>query len=119
MKSHFWAMLPISSLLLAAPSPAMERSVAIPSAQPAEAAPPSPGRACQVRNDRSRGGLGRALRSARNSGLLGAVAGRTGGGYLAGSVAETAIDIGAAEADRAAARSPATARNSAGEGRPC
>ena len=119
MKSHIRAMLPITILLLAAPLPAMQRTNEIRPARTTEAAPGDADGVCQPRDRRSRGGLGRALRSARNSGLIGAVAGRTGGGYLAGSIAETAIDIGAAEADRAAPRAPDPSRDRAGENGRC
>lgn len=116
MKFHIWALLPVSTMLLASPSPAMQRTNEIRQAQTSEAAPRGGADMCEARGNRSRGGIGRALRSARNSGLIGTVAGRTGGGYLAGSVAETAIDIGTAEAERRAADA---SRNADGQSRKC
>ncbi len=125
MRPIAFFLLPASLLLLTPPvmaavqgdrsataTPSVPATAAVPDAEPAEI--------CQPRRERRRGlGLGGALRSARSSGLLGAVTGRSRGSGLIGSVASTAIDIGAAEADRASTADRTIAEARAGNSRTC
>ncbi|MBN8813577.1 MULTISPECIES: hypothetical protein [unclassified Sphingomonas] len=70
---------------------------------------------CKPKKKKKKGGLGLGgvLRAARNSGLIGGIAGRVGGdAYLAHSAASTAIDV-------AASQPASPSQDSSGEGSGC
>ncbi|WHU04865.1 hypothetical protein [Sphingomonas sp. NIBR02145] len=86
-----------AAMLLAVPAQAGIQDV--PQAQqaaPAEAAPAVP--ECKPKKKKKGLGLGGLLRAARNSGLVGGLAGKVGGNsYIANAAASTAIDVAASQ----------------------
>lgn len=107
MKQIFWAFVPVLILGAASPSAAARSksdaktvAAAVETAAEAEA-PAAP--CIAEKKEKKKSGLGGLLRAARNSGLLNVVAGHTGAGAVVSSVANTAIDVAAADTSARAA----------------
>lgn len=87
-----------AALLLAVPAQAGIQDAPQPQA---EQSAPAQGQAvpeCKSKKKKKGLGLGGLLRAARNSGLVGSVAGKMGGdSYLASAAASTAIDVAASQ----------------------
>ncbi|WP_212743239.1 hypothetical protein [Sphingomonas sp. 3F27E9-B] len=86
-----------AAILFAIPAQAGIQDVPQAQAASADAGQATP--ECKPKKKKKKGfGLGGVLRAARNSGLIGGIAGRVGGGaYLASSAASTAIDVAASQ----------------------
>lgn len=86
-----------AAMLLAVPAQAGIQDAPQAQAAPAEAAAATP--ECKPKKKKKGLGLGGLLRAARNSGLVGSVAGKVGGdSYLANAATSTALDVAASQA---------------------